>query len=294
MILAVFSDIHSNHTALEACMREAEKRQASLWIFLGDYVSDCAYPRETMKLLYRAKKEHACVFIKGNREEYVLSHHKNGSDWHYGATTGSLLYTYENLTAQDLDFFDALPIVKEINPNGKCPICVCHGSPLKTREALYPLSYTLEKWLLRVEQPLLLGGHSHRPITARGYGKMYVNPGAVGVQVSGVAKAEMAFLYSDENRWVSELVRVPYNIRQTAEEIRTSGLLDCSGVWGNAILKQLFEAKNYSLFCVERAAELANGSEVQREHWIQAARDLGVADGRDNCDENDYCDTQRA
>ena len=58
MKLAVFSDIHSNRVALEACFREAERRRADMWIFLGDYVSDCAFPHRTMELLYRAQKEH--------------------------------------------------------------------------------------------------------------------------------------------------------------------------------------------------------------------------------------------
>ena len=68
MRLAVFSDVHSNHLALEACFAEAEKRGANLWIFLGDYISDCAYPHKTMELLYRAQQEHDCCFVKGNRE----------------------------------------------------------------------------------------------------------------------------------------------------------------------------------------------------------------------------------
>ena len=48
MRLAVFSDVHSNHHALEACLKEAEKQKADGHIFLGDYISDCANPHETM------------------------------------------------------------------------------------------------------------------------------------------------------------------------------------------------------------------------------------------------------
>ena len=44
MRLAVFSDVHSNHHALEACLKEAEKQKADGHIFLGDYISDCANP----------------------------------------------------------------------------------------------------------------------------------------------------------------------------------------------------------------------------------------------------------
>ena len=70
MRLAVFSDVHSNHHALKACLKEAEKQKADGYIFLGDYISDCANPHETMKLIYRAKQEMPCWFVRGNREEY--------------------------------------------------------------------------------------------------------------------------------------------------------------------------------------------------------------------------------
>ena len=57
------------------------------------------------------------------------------------------------------------------------------------------------------------------------------------------------------------------------------GLLTRAGVWGYAILKQLYTGKNYSLFCVQRAEELAAGGPVLLEHWQQAARDFGILEG---------------
>ena len=229
-----------------------------------------------MELLYRARREHDCIFIKGNREEYILSHHKNGSDWQFGMSTGSLLYTYQNLTAADLAFLDAMPNVRVIDPNGKCAICLCHGSPEKTRETLHPFSYNVERWLLKIEQPLLMSGHTHRPLVARNGVKMYVNPGAVGIQATETVTAKMAFLESDGARWVPELVEVPYDVAAAVEELDRSGLTELAGVWGRAIRRQLCEGKNYSLFCVERAAELAAGGAVLPEHWAQAARDFGI------------------
>lgn len=92
-----------------------------------------------MKLIYRAKQEMPCWFVRGNREEYVLNHHNFGSDWANGTTTGSLLYTYEGLTAEDLEFISTLPFMQTIDPNGKCPIRICHGSPEKTRDTLRPV-----------------------------------------------------------------------------------------------------------------------------------------------------------
>ena len=50
MKLGVFSDIHSNYHGFLACYQEAVKRGVNQFLFLGDYVSDCAYPEKTMGL----------------------------------------------------------------------------------------------------------------------------------------------------------------------------------------------------------------------------------------------------
>ncbi|MGN0478024.1 MAG: metallophosphoesterase family protein [Hominenteromicrobium sp.] len=276
MRLAVFSDIHSNHLALEACFREAERRKAEMWIFLGDYVSDCAYPHKTMELLYKAKKEHDCRFVKGNREEYILDHHRNGSDWNYNATSGSLLYTYENMTADDLAFIDALPVTDVIRLPGRDVIRICHGAPYKTRVLLEPGNGMAARVLRDMEEPVLLGGHSHKPFFERAEGKLYVNPGSVGVQTCGSVESEMAFLESDGQSWSPQLVRVPYDNAAAAQELEESGLLHKSSVWAPAIAKQLVTGENLALFCLLHAEKLAEGGAVTNAHLRQAARELGV------------------
>ena len=209
----------------------------------------------------------------------MLNHHNFGSVWANGTTTGSLLYTYEGLTAEDLEFISALPFMQTIDPNGKCPIRICHGSPEKTRDTLRPFSYKIESWLLKIDERVLLSGHTHQPCSAHTMGKLYVNPGAVGMQCTQTVTAKMALLDSDGNTWNETLLEVPYDIDAAALEIRESGLLTRAGVWGHAILKQLYTGKNYSLFCVQRAEELAAGGPVLLEHWQQAARDFGILEG---------------
>ena len=79
MKLGVFSDIHSNYHGFHACYEEAVKRGVNQFLFLGDYVSDCAYPEKTMELLYHIRDRYPCTFIRGNREDYLLNH-KNGAE----------------------------------------------------------------------------------------------------------------------------------------------------------------------------------------------------------------------
>jgi hypothetical protein len=79
MQIAMMSDIHSNHTALTACLNHALALGADQFLFLGDTVSDCAYPEKTLSLLHELSAQFPCRFIAGNREEYML-HHLDGAD----------------------------------------------------------------------------------------------------------------------------------------------------------------------------------------------------------------------
>ena len=276
MKIAVFSDIHSNHIALRACFAEAEKRGADVWAFLGDYVSDCACPHKTMELLYRAKAEKRCYFVKGNREEYLLNHQEHGSNWAYGEITGSFLYTYDNMMPEDMAFIEALPMNEVIRIPGTDPVHICHGAPYKTRVELKPGNGRLPEVLSHVEAPVLLSGHSHTPFVEYCDGKTYVNPGSLGIPTTGVTQAEMAFLTWDGSRWVPELVRVPYDIEGTVREMEEAGLQKLTLVWADCIIKGLRTAKNYAIACLDLAAKYADGAAPSNEQLLRAAKELGI------------------
>ena len=92
--IAIMGDIHSNHSALETCIRHALDRDVDEFIFLGDYVSDCPYPQRTMKIIYEMKEKYCCHFIRGNREDYMLNHRNHPEErWTYSSASGNLLYT---------------------------------------------------------------------------------------------------------------------------------------------------------------------------------------------------------
>ena len=68
--IAVLSDIHGNYVALESCLAHAVSQNIKTFLFLGDYVSELAYPERTMKLLYEMDRTCSCRFIRGNKEEF--------------------------------------------------------------------------------------------------------------------------------------------------------------------------------------------------------------------------------
>jgi len=85
------------------------------FLFLGDYISDCPYPQKTMKVIYEMREKYRCFFIRGNREDYMLNHRKNPeNNWTYCSASGNLLYTYENLSEKDFDFYEKMDSKKDM------------------------------------------------------------------------------------------------------------------------------------------------------------------------------------
>ena len=103
MNIAVLSDIHGNHVALEKCVQSALDNGVERFLFLGDYLGELAFPQKTMEIIYSLKEKYQCWFIKGNKEDYWLGYDNTWKE--YDSTTGALYYTYHQLTEQDLFFF---------------------------------------------------------------------------------------------------------------------------------------------------------------------------------------------
>lgn len=133
MSIAVLSDIHGNFEAFQVCVQYALERGIKTFIFLGDYLGEFAFPQRTMEFIYQLKDSYECIFIKGNKEDYWLNYRKFGEcGWkEYDSTTGSLYYSYNNLTDKDLEFYSSMDSMKELRFGDMEPIMICHGSPRK-------------------------------------------------------------------------------------------------------------------------------------------------------------------
>lgn len=53
MRIAVLSDIHGNHIALNECLKHAKGQNVDRYVFLGDYLGEFPYQQKTMgKMVY--------------------------------------------------------------------------------------------------------------------------------------------------------------------------------------------------------------------------------------------------
>ena len=283
MRIAVLSDVHSNHFALEACLKEAEARGCEVYLFLGDYVSDCAYPEKTLALLYGWREKHTCYFLRGNREEYMLGHRVGGEQhWGPGSESGSLYYTYNNLTEKDLDWFGTLPNRLRVEFSGCPAILCCHGSPASTRGVMRPNEPETWEVLKTVEEPIVLHGHNHRQWDFTAHNRRVINAGSVGVNVDEAQRACFLVLTVENGAVEAEHLQIPYNVQGAVEELYASGLSEIAPVWAASIRDFLLTGENIPPLVLSKAHELhkqATGREgfADEEYWVQAARELNIS-----------------
>lgn len=289
MTIAVFSDIHGNHLALEACVQEAVRRGVKRFLFLGDYVSGCAYPQKTLAILSEVRQRYECRFIRGNHEEYMLHYRASGeAGWHDGSSSGALLYTYENLKPSDLDWFEDLDFQGKESFPGCPPLAYCHGSFRDARGRFSQDDPATLEMLGELEADLVLCGHTHqRGAYTAGGGwfpeKRVVNPGSLGMSCGTAEQAQMALLHEEGGRWCEELLAVPYDARAAVRELGECGLTRRAPVWTALSRHVILTGESKIDEVLPRARELcrldtgkAEWPDIPEQYWERAAAEAGL------------------
>ncbi|MBO6241171.1 MAG: metallophosphoesterase family protein [Butyrivibrio sp.] len=232
MDIAVFSDIHGNHSALQACIDFCMGKGIRRFVLLGDYVTDCPNPQKALEQIYVLKQYFETYIIRGNREEYLLNYRKSGEgNWKKGSASGSLLYTYENLTDKDFKFFESLPNYGIYEQNGIPEFEYCHGSPTDTAELLFREKRNTKKVLSHLKTGVLLHGHNHVQDTYIYRGKKAVNPGSVGIPWYHDGKTQFCILHGIGKSWEEEYVQLEYDRKEILREFKDSELKNYAPAW---------------------------------------------------------------
>lgn len=309
--IGVISDIHANFAALEAVLDYMAQRQTDALFFLGDYVTDGPDPARTLQLLRRAAERYPCVFIRGNREQYLIDHDDHPAEvWRPGPSSGSLLYTYQRLTAQDLQWFRSMPICHSFEE-----MILCHGSPGRVNELVEAdgtnsvSGENTHRWLQAIDRPLLLCGHTHRqgltcrpdlgpsdktsdPTFDKPLDKTLLNPGSIGLPHNHDAQARAALLHrvngawqaDGQTSWQAELVAVPYDIQIILDAYHNSELMEMAPAWSHANCQFIATGHNYILRLLRATSRFAAAqhmeniplSQLPTEIWMQAAKELNL------------------
>ncbi len=285
MEIAVFSDIHGNHVAFEQCLEFALARDINRFIFLGDYVGEFPYPQKTMKLIYTLKEKNICFFVRGNKENYWINRrHNHNCEWKDGnQTVGAMKYSYDNLAAEDIDFFESLSIAQRIEFGDSSPILACHGSPNRNNEKMLPDDEKTKQIIEKCPYRYILCGHTHLQGALKHDDKVMLNPGSVGVSLKGGGKAQFMILHQDGREWTHGFISMDYDKEKAMKEMEESGLEKVAPYW-TLLTKHLMLGGEISHGAVlEKAIKLCheenekcNWYDVPEKYWERAVADLEV------------------
>ncbi len=283
MNIAVLSDIHSNHVALEACLAYLKEKEIDAYIFLGDYIGEFPCPEITLDILYSLKKEKTCYILRGNKEEYQMR--KLGGDnpaWDpYPSTIGMIRYGGSHTREKDLAYFTELPTTMRVEISGMPPLRICHGSPRAVREDIIPGNPVNEEIFSEIEEDYIVCGHTHRVIRVKEHGKTILNPGSVGLSLDGSSSAQCMILYGKDGVWESEFLSLPYDTSKVIEEMERENLYTLAPYW-TKVTESLLKGGNCSHGVVllramelcEQQTGVCNWPEIPESCWQQAYEEI--------------------
>ena len=287
MRIAVMADIHSNHIALETCFAEAQRRNAEIFIFLGDYLGDLAYPQKTLEYLDGIKKKYPCIFIRGNKEDYWINH-KNGKhrDWVWEAGrsgSGMLAYVYNHLTLEQIENFEKMPISMTMRYQGFPDFVICHGSPWKTNESMREDYDYIDELTKRLETELTICAHFHIQSKYIRNGKLVINPGAVGVPLRSNGQAQFMMLEGISGKWETEFITLQYDRERAIQEMDEEKLSEQAPGWCRITKEVLRHGQATHLMTLMEAQELYeqhtginDWKNIPEEYWNMALEEMKV------------------
>ena len=234
MLLAVFSDIHGNRQAFEACLKVARAKGAERFILLGDFVGYGADPEWVVDTAMDLVT-HGAVAVRGNHDEAVNTSTDNMNN----EAQIAIEWTRGRLDAAQRRFLAELPMLVEDSDR-----LFVHSEASNPKRWHYVRSTAdAAKSLIATPSHVTFCGHIHRPalysmsVTAKMTsfvpktdvpvqllrGRQWLAVlGSVGQPRDGDPSA--SFVLFDTDSCQITYCRVPYDIAGAANRIRENGL----------------------------------------------------------------------
>lgn len=247
MRIALFSDIHANLPALEACLQSMDAQKPDAVYCLGDLVGYNIWPNEVINEIRRR----GIPTIAGNYDQGVgrMSDdcgcvYKSEAEKDMGKI--SIAFTNSLVKPEERRYLRTLPahirVEFQLN-NDTLTLLLVHGSPRKINEYLF--EDRDEKSLLRIMEEahadIMCFGHTHKPyhrvLSAKDTGspqyRHAINTGSVGKPKDGNPQGCYVMLTIDETSSTASqeavqvaFIRFDYDIEKAAKAIENSPLPD--------------------------------------------------------------------
>jgi predicted phosphodiesterase len=232
MRLALISDIHGNHVALEAVLTAISTQKITQVICLGDVASTGPQPCEVIKRL----REIGCPVVMGNMDAWLLEPEpKEQPDLRRQRWQEMDLWCAGQLSSADRAYLRSFqPSIEYPLLDEKTLFCY-HGSPRSYNERILPTTpeEELEQAFAGTRGDLMVGGHTHVQMFRRFKDHLVFNPGSVGLAMDRVsprsdirqsAFAEYAIVEHDKISLQVELHRIAFDLQAFIRVMNTSGM----------------------------------------------------------------------
>jgi diadenosine tetraphosphatase ApaH/serine/threonine PP2A family protein phosphatase len=226
--IAVFGGIYNNYLALDAALRDVQRRGVDAVFCLGDLGAFGPYPDRVFPLLH----EHGVLCIQGNYDNSLGNDladcqcgYTDPRDNHFARI--SYEYTYSHTSAHNRAWLRDLPPQSRLQL-GRYPALLCHGSPRKMNEFLWESTtstHFLDHLATSHDAGVILGTHTgikwHR---SWGDDRHFVNVGVLGrPENDGRTNVWYTLLEASPDLRV-EFVPVEYDHERLAPEMREEKL----------------------------------------------------------------------
>ena len=243
--LAVLSDIHGNLPALEAVMADMVAFRPDAVVVAGDVVNWGPFSCECVEIVQRE----GWAVIRGNNEYYLLDHDtpREPAAWLDRTQWPMLAWLKEQLNdyhARIAMWPDELSLCFPDGP----PIRVVHGVSNNPWKGLYAAhDSTISAPLLAgIAEPIVIAGHTHLAMNHTVDQWQVLNPGTVGVPLSGTGAAQYMLLDAAGDAWNPIFRSVDYDQTPVFKAFEAQHFVQRCGPIGHAVVKE-FETSRMQL-----------------------------------------------
>lgn len=211
MKIGLISDIHSNQPALEAVLKDLEKKDVEKVLCAGDLVGYYTRPEEVVEEI---RKRNIPV-VKGNHDQGV-----SGGSFRFNPKARKALeYSREKLSEKNKAFLRDLPERKKLELGG-LNVFMAHGSPRRpVSEYVMPRDVNESLLGYFAENPdVIVLGHTHRAFEKEIGDTLFLNPGSAGKPRDGNPRPSYAVLDTEDSS--IEHFRAEYDWEDFSEEVR--------------------------------------------------------------------------
>lgn len=234
MRIAIFSDIHANRQAFEACLGQARRQGADRIVLLGDYVGYGADPDWTVSTVMELAANGALV-VRGNHDNAI----SNKSERMNPEAQIAIEWTRSQLDAAQRQFLAELPMTADTADRFYVHAEASHPSAWNYVQSVEDAAESFAA----VRERLIFCGHIHLPqlysMSVTGKLVRFVPTsdvaipllpgrrwlavvGSVGQPRDGNAAA--AYCLLDTVKGELTYCRAPYDVQGAADSIRKAGL----------------------------------------------------------------------